>query len=128
MTEGLHHPLTDAARNLRRRSTPSERLLWEHLRDRRFRGLKFRRQQPIGTRFVLDFYCSELHLAIEVDGPIHAEQPTHDADRQRALEASGITIVRISVAQLSGDIEALLSAVIPPPPTPTPPLRLRGEG
>jgi very-short-patch-repair endonuclease len=127
MTEERRHPMTHAARALRRRSTDSERQLWELLRDRRFRGLKFRRQQPIGGRFVVDFYCAALQLAIEVDGPIHREQVVRDADRQRALEAEGITVVRLTVEQLAGDIAALLEELIPPDRSETP-LRKGGEG
>lgn len=113
MAEGERYPLTEAARALRQRSTDSDRLLWDCLRDRRFRGLTFRRQQPIGRGFVLDFYCSELRLAIEVDGPIHRGQVAHDAERQRALEAAGIGVGRIPVEQLSGNLDALLDSLIP---------------
>ena len=121
MADERHHPMTYTARALRRRSTDSERRLWEQLRDRRFRGLKFRRQQPIGGRFVVDFYCAALKLAIEVDGPVHHDQVVRDADRQRALEASGIIVVRVTVEQLSGDVAALLEALIPLSPSETPP-------
>ncbi len=129
MTDQPRHPMTYAARALRRRSTDSERRLWEQLRDRRFGGLKFRRQQPIGGRFVVDFYCAALKLAIEVDGPVHCELAAHDADRQRALEAEGITVVRLTVEQLTGDVDALLNELIPPDPSETPsPQRRRGAG
>ncbi len=127
MTEERRHPMTYAARALRRRSTDSERLLWDQLRDRRFRGLKFRRQQPIGGRFVVDFYCPALQLAIEVDGLIHREQAVRDADRQQALEAEGITVVRLTVEQLAGDVSAFLDALISSLSAETP-LRNGGEG
>jgi very-short-patch-repair endonuclease len=55
------------ARELRRNQTDAEQLLWGLLRDRRFAGKKFRRQHPVG-RYILDFYCHELKLAIELDG------------------------------------------------------------
>jgi type I restriction enzyme R subunit len=106
--------MTYTARALRRHSTDSERLLWEQLRDRRFRGLKFRRQQPIGGRFVADFYCAELKLAIEVDGPIHRQQAARDADRQRALKTEGVTVVRLTVEQVTENVTALLDELISP--------------
>lgn len=60
------------ARRLRRRATASEKLAWELLRNRRLLGLKFRRQQVI-RGYVVDFYCAELRLALEIDGGIHHE-------------------------------------------------------
>jgi very-short-patch-repair endonuclease len=64
--------LRQRAKEMRRAPTRSENRLWSWLRDRRFDGYKFRRQYPIG-RYVLDFYCAELKLAIEVDGRHHEE-------------------------------------------------------
>src|SRR5438132_13241525 len=85
------------ARELRRQMTRSERLAWEELRGRRLNGLKFHRQRPWGV-FVLDFYCPALRLAIEIDGPVHAdpERRRHDAERQRVLEDAGIRFARVS--------------------------------
>lgn len=74
------------ARELRERGTEGEQVLWEQLRAKRFRGLKFRRQQPVGP-FVLDFYCSQQRLAVEVDGEIHRQQTSIDADRQQLIES-----------------------------------------
>ncbi len=65
-----------SARRLKREQTASERLLWEALRDRRFEGLKFRRQHAVYA-YVLDFFCAELMLAVEVDGGVHrGSRPT----------------------------------------------------
>ncbi|MSQ29994.1 MAG: DUF559 domain-containing protein [Dehalococcoidia bacterium] len=58
--------MVGTARGLCDAATRSERLLWEQLRARRFDGLKFRRQHPFGP-FVLDFYCDEAHLGVEID-------------------------------------------------------------
>lgn len=73
--------LKTTARNLRRRQTPSEAILWELLRGRRLAGKKFLRQHPIRfgwygeTRFfIADFYCAEAKLVVELDGPIHEFQ------------------------------------------------------
>ena len=80
------------ARQLRRRQTDAERALWGYLRDRRFFGLKFRRQVPCGT-YVLDFYCHELRLAVELDGGQHLES-AHDTERDAWLVGQGIRVVR----------------------------------
>tara|TARA_B100000678_G_C18044821_1_gene436176 strand:+ start:269 stop:625 length:357 start_codon:yes stop_codon:yes gene_type:complete len=79
------------ARALRRSSTDAEALLWSHLRNRRFHDLKFRRQVPLG-RFIVDFYCHELRLVIELDGGQHSEE----ADRERTawLQSEGFRVVR----------------------------------
>ena len=77
--------------------TPAETVLWDELRDRRFDGLKFRRQHAIG-RFVVDFYCDALRLVVEVDGGIHRdpEQRQRDGERQKELEETGVSFVRFS--------------------------------
>ena len=84
---------TARARELRRQSTAAETRLWHFLRDRRLRGLKFRRQHAVGP-YILDFYCSEARLAIEVDGGGHAEteQKAYDRERTRAIAARGIRL------------------------------------
>ncbi|HET7025831.1 MAG TPA: DUF559 domain-containing protein [Gemmatimonadales bacterium] len=60
----------ELARYLRRRATDAEREAWEMLRARRCHGMKFKRQEPLGN-FIVDFYCPQLKLVIELDGPIH---------------------------------------------------------
>jgi len=83
------------SRELRRGQTPAEAKLWQHLRDRRFCGLKFRRQQPVG-RYILDFYCAERRWAIELDGGQHTEPEALENDEQRSnwLTEQGITVTR----------------------------------
>ena len=72
----LHHnasaSLHNQARILRKAETEAEKLLWKELKNRKCGGLKFRRQHPFG-KFVLDFYCHERALAVEVDGGIHSQ-------------------------------------------------------
>ncbi|MEP9316625.1 endonuclease domain-containing protein [Pseudomonas sp. LABIM340] len=80
------------ARQLRRRQTDAESRMWACLRDRRFLGLKFRRLVPCG-RYVLDFYCHELRLAVELDGGQHLESD-HDAERDAWLVGQGIRVAR----------------------------------
>jgi very-short-patch-repair endonuclease len=98
-----------AARRLRDSQTPSEALLWGLLRDRRLLGLKFRRQHAVG-RFVLDFYCHELRLAIEIDGAIHndAVQAQRDRERQQSLEEQGIHFIRVRASDVEQDPERVI--------------------
>lgn len=84
------------AREFRKRPTAAERRAWELLRDRRILGVKFRRQHCI-RGFVVDFYCHELRLVLEIDGPVHhtPEQKAYDAERTAILEGLGLRVVRI---------------------------------
>ncbi|MCX6900635.1 MAG: endonuclease domain-containing protein [Verrucomicrobia bacterium] len=83
------------ARLLRKRPTPAEKLLWRWLRGRRFSRFKFRRQHPIG-HYVLDFYCCEARLNIELDGGGHNDlaQELRDKERDEFLKAQGILVLR----------------------------------
>lgn len=105
----MHRHNVPAARRLRQRLTRSEGLLWEELRDRRFSGLKFRRQHPIGV-FVLDFFCEERLLAIEIDGAIHnePEQAARDLLRQEIIQDRGIRFFRCSTDDVERDTPAVL--------------------
>lgn len=64
------------------------------MRGKKFDGIKFRRQQPVGY-FVVDFYSSAYRLVVEVDGPIHQSQMKADAERQQILETLGLVVLRI---------------------------------
>ncbi|MEL7680868.1 endonuclease domain-containing protein [Citromicrobium bathyomarinum] len=79
------------ARALRKASTDAEALLWSHLRNRQFRNLKFRRQVPLG-HYIVDFYCHEFQLVIELDGGQHSEEV--DRSRTQWLEGEGYRVVR----------------------------------
>lgn len=79
------------ARALRKTSTDAETLLWSRLRNRQFRNLKFRRQAPL-DRYIVDFYCHELLLVIELDGSQHSEES--DRPRTQWLEGEGYRVVR----------------------------------
>jgi very-short-patch-repair endonuclease len=86
--------LTSFARANRKAPAPAENLLWQKvLRSRQFLGHKFHRQKPIGP-YVVDFYCAELKLVIEVDGDSHADQPDYDAQRTAFLESHGLRVLR----------------------------------
>ena len=111
-----------AARQLRQEPTSAEVKLWAALRGRRLAGLKFRRQHPCG-RFVMDFFCLEQGLAVELDGGVHAEpaQAARDAERTEFLLARGIRVLRFKNDQVENEIETVLKQIkeaclIPPPP------------
>ncbi|MDD5055252.1 MAG: DUF559 domain-containing protein [Candidatus Peribacteraceae bacterium] len=92
------HPLPHAvrhARDLRKRLTPAEVILWNVVRNRKFHGLKFRRQVPVG-RFIVDFLCTNPALIIELDGPIHDCTAKEDAERTEAIvEDHNIPVLRL---------------------------------
>jgi len=93
------------ARELRQEQTGAEALLWEHLRGRRLLGLKFRRQCPAG-RFIVDFYCPERRLIVEVDGPIHDRQPGRDEERDEILSSQGCTVLHLTNAEIEQNLAA----------------------
>src|SRR5215813_584679 len=75
----LPHTLVPLARELRRDDTRAEKIAWTLLKDRRLNGFKFRRQVPI-ENYIVDFYCHEAKLIIELDGDIHAETQQYNHD------------------------------------------------
>src|SRR5207248_2831171 len=103
----LHEP----AREMRKSPTRGEDRLWSWLRDRSFSGYKFRRQHPMAG-YILDFYCAELKLAIEVDG-WHHSQITYEEDYVRTLELKreGIEVVRIANELLVRDYLTVIDII-----------------
>ena len=95
---------------MRKEPTRSESLLWSAVRNRRLASRKFRRQHLVG-RFILDFYCHEERLAVEVDGPVHETQRQADGERQQILESMGIRFLRLPAALVEGDLPAALAAI-----------------
>ncbi|HKW30547.1 MAG TPA: DUF559 domain-containing protein [Verrucomicrobiae bacterium] len=100
--------ITRIARNLRRRESWGERLMWAWLRDRRFAAYKFRRQHPIGPH-ILDFFCNGAKLDVEVDGFQHGspENQVNDAVRDAFLENQGIKVLRFWSSHLRRDNQAI---------------------
>lgn len=100
--------LRQFARQLRNNSTYGEIKLWQYLRKRKLLGHKFIRQRPIKD-YIVDFYCPELLLAIEIDGSIHqGEQLVKDAKRQRDLEDMGIKVIRFQERDVLGNIDSVI--------------------
>lgn len=87
---------TEKRRLLRKQQTFAEKIFWMHLRNRQVLGYKFRRQYSV-DHYVIDFYCPELKLAIELDGSVHdiPDQKEYDEARQNYLEKFGIKFIRI---------------------------------
>ena len=102
------------ARELRRKSTDAEVVLWQHLRDRRLLGCKFRRQVPIG-KYIVDFLCEDPPIIIELDGGQHMEQERYDKTRTNWLQANGFLVLRFwnnAIAEnLEGVLENLFSTI-----------------
>jgi very-short-patch-repair endonuclease len=109
-TTHQHTPGVTRARQLRQPQTPAESRLWAHLRDRRLSGLKFRRQHPMG-HYVVDFYCPDHRLVVEIDGDSHANQEEYDADRTAWLEEIGCRVIRFTNREVSSQLEAVLETI-----------------
>ena len=105
MHYGAKSQIFDNARKLRENLTEIEKVVWELLRNRPL-GFKFRRQHPVHT-YILDFYCHEKRLSIEVDGNYHTEkdQKEKDLERTKYLNHIGITEIRFSNEQISNHFE-----------------------
>lgn len=104
--------LRERARELRRRMTPGERKLWQYLKGKKIRGYDFDRQRPI-DRFIVDFYCKALELAIEIDGASHngPAAAARDRARQTRLEAFGISFLRFSEGAALHQTGAVAAAI-----------------
>jgi very-short-patch-repair endonuclease len=106
----IKRKMIEVARVFRKTPTRSEAILWEALRGKKLNGIKFRRQQPIGY-FVVDFYNSNYHLVVEVDGPIHENQKESDASRQQILEELGLNVLRIKAEVVEKNLPMALDLI-----------------
>jgi very-short-patch-repair endonuclease len=101
-----------AAREMRKKPTPAEAALWEALRGKQVRGLRFREQHPIG-RFVFDFYCAACKLVIEVDGEYHDDPDQQDRDKARTeyLNAGGYAVLRFRNEEILSDLPSVIARI-----------------
>jgi len=100
----------ERARQLRNKSTLSEILLWHFLKGKQIKGYDFHRQKPIDN-YIIDFYCPELKLAIEIDGSSHGDKEEYDKYRQKRLESLGVNFLRFSDYHVKHNIEAVLMRI-----------------
>ncbi len=116
MQRDIDKRYTTLARNLRRSQTKAEATLWKHLARRQLAGIKFRRQQPIGS-YIVDFVAFEHKLVIELDGSQHDEITIKGSDEYRTawLEKSGYKVLRFwnneVLENTSGVVETILQAL-----------------
>jgi very-short-patch-repair endonuclease len=108
----IYPPILLRSRELRHPQTPVEATLWRHLRNRNL-GYKFRRQHPI-DRFIIDFYCAEAKLCIEIDGSSHfeAEQEEYDKVRTEFLEEMGYEVIRFANNDVKYNIHTVADEII----------------
>ncbi len=90
---GASKSIKEKALQLRRNPTQQETTLWGYLKNGKINGMHFRRQHPYGI-YIIDFYCFEAGLAVEVDGPIHLSKREYDVERTGYLESSGLKVLR----------------------------------
>jgi very-short-patch-repair endonuclease len=100
------------ARSFRKKPKIPGRLLWNALRDRRLCGWKFRRQHP-ADQFVMDFFCREKSVAVEIDGAVHdsLDVAKHDAERAAFLSRHGIKLIRFRNEQVLNDLPGVLEEI-----------------
>ena len=103
---------TKRARKLRNETTDAEGYVWGRISRRQVDGFKFRRQHPVGP-YILDFYCPELGLCIELDGEQHGsdEGLEHDLQRTQFLEAQGIEVIRFWNTDVYEDLDSVISTI-----------------
>ena len=102
--------LKELARELRKNMTLSEVLLWNELKQRNILGYDFDRQRPIDN-YIVDFFCKELSLAIEIDGDTHIFKYDYDEERQRSLEKLGIRFLRFDDIEVKKDLSNVLRVI-----------------
>jgi len=104
------HNLKALASTLRKNGTLAEVLLWQQLKKRQIEGYRFIRQKPIG-RYIVDFFCKELSLVIEIDGSSHDIRGEEDRKRQKELEDMGFIIIRVSEKDVRYNIESAVEEI-----------------
>ena len=102
--------LKELARDLRKNMTLSEVLLWNQLKQKNMMGYDFDRQRPLGN-YIVDFYCKELSLAIEIDGDTHIYRYDEDDIRQKTLEKNGIRFLRFEDIEVKKNISNVLRVI-----------------
>ena len=102
--------LEPLAKKNRKMGILSEALMWRQLHKRKFKGLDFDRQKIIGN-YIVDFYCAERGVVVEVDGESHEYKGEHDEKRERFLESLGLTIIHISDQEVLKQMDEVMEAL-----------------
>ena len=111
MFYGANSKTFEAATILRKNMTIPELILWEKLKDRKIFNTKFRRQHPVSF-FIVDFYCHEHKLVIEVDGEIHETNKDYDSGRTAELNKFGIKVLRFNNDEVFTDINSIIKNIL----------------
>ena len=101
----------DRARRMRREDTDAEARLWNALRDRRLGGWRWKRQVPRG-HYIVDFYCFDAGLVVEVDGGQHADQIAYDARRTTWLVTQGYRVIRFWNSEVLSNSDGVCLAIL----------------
>jgi very-short-patch-repair endonuclease len=114
----LRRIATNLCRELRKNSTPAEKLFWENVRNRKFIGKKFNRQFPIyydlngkESFYIADFYCHQEKLVIEIDGRYHERQKENDQQRTEIINNLGIKVMRFKNEEIEKNINSVLNKI-----------------
>ena len=101
--------LKDRRRELRKNSTPEEKMIWQHLRKHK-QGYRFYRQHSIG-HYIVDFYCAEKRLIIELDGNHHTENIEYDAERTAYLNSLNFNVIRFWNNDINKNLKSVLEII-----------------
>jgi very-short-patch-repair endonuclease len=115
----VHSEMVARAVRMRRNMTSAEKKLWDHLRSGRLDGFHFRRQQIIEP-YIVDFYCHQSGLVVEVDGSSHNNRKEYDRERDAYLNEQGLRVLRILNTQVDKEIESVLRVILEACETPSP--------
>ena len=102
--------LKEYARKLRNNSTYTEVQLWNYLKKKQLRGYDFDRQKPI-DKYIVDFYCKDLMLAIEIDGESHYGNTDKDKKKDRRLNELGVTVLRFDDLDVVYKLDKVLEKI-----------------
>ena len=115
----LRHVALNLCRDLRRRQTLAEKLIWEKVRNKKLKGRKFYRQHPLffdylgkETFYITDFYCHQAKLVVELDGAIHLKRKAEDKLRDSTIKLMGIHVLRFRNDSVESEIDKVIDEII----------------
>lgn len=102
--------LKEFARKLKNDSTFTEIMMWNYLKKKQLRGFDFDRQRPI-DKYIVDFYCKDLFLAIEIDGESHYGNPEKDRKKEKRLNELGVKVLRFDDMEVVHQLDKVLEKI-----------------